>query len=155
MCIRDSAYPADEAQQSLAEKEMQRISTFLKSSVKDRHKQLVNSGLPFTHTITRFSHDKVRWLLAHPHCKTTLEDFVDPSHSLNDVLTLTLPTLERSETTAGRDNLDLMDSLKIPATQRLQFLVNELARLDHLPYIKAVSYTHLDVYKRQASYCRR
>ncbi len=138
------AYPADEAQQSLAEKEMQRISTFLKSSVKDRHKQLVNSGLPFTHTITRFSHDKVRWLLAHPHCKTTLEDFVDPSHSLNDVLTLTLPTLERSETTAGRDNLDLMDSLKIPATQRLQFLVNELARLDHLPYIKDHLYERLE-----------
>ena len=41
------AYPADEAQQSLAEKEMQRISSFLKSSVKGRHKQLVNSGLPF------------------------------------------------------------------------------------------------------------
>lgn len=94
--------------------------------------------------MTRFSHDKVRWLLAHPHCKTTLEDFVDPSHSLNDVLKLTLPTLERSETTAGHENLDLMDTLKIPATQRLQFLVNELARLDHLPYIKDHLYERLE-----------
>lgn len=40
------AYPANEAQQSLAEKEMQRISSFLKSNLKDRHQILVNSGLP-------------------------------------------------------------------------------------------------------------
>lgn len=137
------AYPSDEAQRSLAEREMKRISSFLKSTVKVRHQTLVNSGLPFTQTITRFSHDKVRWLLTHPHCKTTLHDFVDPSHSLNDVLILTLPTIERSETTAGRENLDLMDTLKISASQRLQFLVNELARLDELPYIKDHLYDRL------------
>lgn len=130
------AYPADEAQRSLAEKEMQRISTFLKSKVKAQHTSLVNSGLPFTPTITRFSHDKVRWLLAHPHCRITLNDFVNPSHTLNDVLKLTLPSIEHSETTAGLENIDLMDSLLIPPGKRLQFLINELARFDDMPYVK-------------------
>ncbi len=130
------AYPADEAQRSLAEKEMQRISSFLKSSVKDRNQRLVNSGLPFTQMITRFSHDMVRWLLVHPHCKIILDDFVNPSHTLNDVLRLTLPSIEQAETTAGLENIELMDALQITPAKRLQFLINELARFDELPYVK-------------------
>jgi hypothetical protein len=130
------AYPADEAQQSLAEREMLRIASFLKSNIKERHRLLVNSGLPFTNTITRFSHDKVRWLLAHPHGKTTLDDFVNPSHTLNDILRLTLPSIEQPETTAGLDNLELMDALHIKPGKRLQFIINELSRYDESPYVK-------------------
>lgn len=130
------AYPADEAQRTLAEKEMLRISTFLKSKVKESHPILVNSGLPFTPTKTRFSHDMVRWLLVHPHGTTTLHDFVDPSHSLNDVLRITLPSIEQPETTAGLDNLELMDALKVPPSKRLPFIINELSRVDELPYVK-------------------
>jgi hypothetical protein len=92
--------------------------------------------MPYTPVITRFTHDKVRWLMTHPHCTVSLDAFIDPSHTLNDVLKLTLPTIERAETTAGLENLDLMDALKIPAKKRLWFIVNELARLDDLPYIK-------------------
>ncbi len=130
------AYPADEAQRTLAEREMQRISSFLKSSVKDQHPALISSGLPFTQTKTRFSHDMVRWLLVHPHCKTTLDDFVNPSHTLNDVLRLTLPSIELPETTAGLENTELMDALHIRPSNRLQFIINELARFDELPYVK-------------------
>jgi len=130
------AYPANSVQRSLAEKEMLRLTRFLQKAGKEINKLPRNTGIPFTPTITRFTHDKVRWLMTHPHCTVSLDAFVDPSHTLNDVLKLTLPTIERAETTAGLENLDLMDSLKIPATKRLWFLVNELARLDDLPYIK-------------------
>lgn len=138
------AYPGDGAQLTLAEKELLRISRFLQRAETKSPALLNNTGLPYTKTVTRFSHDKVRWLLHHPQCKTTLEDFVDPAHTLNDVLTLTLPTIERAETTAGLENLDLMDALKVPSTKRLWFIINELSRLDDQPYIKDHLYERLE-----------
>lgn len=139
-----TAYPGNAAQLLLVEKELLRISRFLQHAEIKRPELLNNTGLPYTKTITRFSHDKVRWLLHHPQCNTTLEDFVDPAHTLNDVLTLTLPTIERAETTAGLENLDLMDALKVPSTKRLWFIINELSRLDDQPYIKDHLYERLE-----------
>ena len=139
-----TAYPGDPAQLNITEKELSRISAFLHRARKEMPKQLVNTGMPHTKTITRFSHDKVRWLLHHPECNTTLEDFVDPTHTLNDVLMLTLPTIERAETTAGLENMDLMDALKVPSSKRLWFIINELSRLDDQPYIKDHLYERLE-----------
>lgn len=131
-----AAYPTDSTRLKRAENELARISRFLNSKT-IRHPALhVNSGMPFTPMVTRFTHDQVRWLMAHPHCRITLEKFEEEALELNDVLRLTLPSLERAETTAGLNNTDLMDVLKVPVKGRLEFLVRELSRLDQLPYIK-------------------
>jgi len=142
------AYPSDVRQLFLAEKELLRITRFLKASRNRQNRLLDNSGMPFTHTVTRFSHDGVRWLLTNRHCTTTLNSFEDPSLQLNDVLRLTLTSLEKSETTAGLSNMDLMDILKVPKSQRLQFLVNVLARLDHHPYLKDHLFDRLELFVR-------
>lgn len=131
-----AAYPTDETQQSKAEKELTRISRFLNSKAIKHPAVHVNSGMPFAPMVTRYTHDQVRWLMAHPHCRITLEKFEDETLELNDVLRLTLPSLERAETTAGLNNTDLMDVLKVSVKGRLDFLVRELSRLDPLPYIK-------------------
>jgi len=142
------AYPADEKQLALAEKELLRITVFLKKYRNKVSKLPDHSGMPFTKTTTRFSHDGVRWLLSHPHCTTELHSFEYPLLSLNEVLGLTLPSLERSVTTMGLNNLELLDALKVSKTRRLSFLVNELARLDHLPLIKDLLFDRLEVFVR-------
>lgn len=143
-----SAYPSDPQQALLAEKGLQRIALHLKSFGSVQPVSRTNTGMPFTPTVTRFTHDQVRWLMAHPHCQTTLDRFEDADLDLNDVLKLTLPSLERSETTAGLNNTDLLDVLRVPERQRLSFLLDELSRLDELPYIKDHLFDRLGVYVR-------
>ncbi len=137
------AYPDHPASYALAEKEIRRVSRFLQMTDLKKHPYLVNSGMPFTKTKTRFTHDAIRWLMTHPDCRVTLDSFKDASLLLNDVLKITLPTLERSETTAGSSNTELMDSLRVPQASRLRFLVDEFARLDHQPYTKDLLFERL------------
>ncbi len=142
------AYPADASQLFLAEKELLRITMFLKINRKNQNKLFDNSGMPFTPIITRFSHDGVRWLLAHPYCNVTFNSFESPTLQLNEVLRLTLTSLEKSETTAGLSTMDLMDTLLVPEKDRLRFIINELARLDHLPFIKDHFFDRLELFVR-------
>ena len=143
-----SAYPSDTIQLSLAQKELRRISAFLKRSGRQVPKQFFNTGMPFTPMISRYSHDGVRWLLYHPDVKVTLDAFADPSLQLNDVLKHTLPSLEKSETSAGMSNTELMAALLIPPSDQLRFIISELARLDSIPYIKDQLYDSLDIQVR-------
>lgn len=143
-----SAYPCDSLQLSLAQKELKRISVFLKQNKNTIPKGFQNSGLPFTPTITRFSHEGVQWLLSNPACLTSLEGFMEPILQLNDVLKHTLPSLEKSETSAGLGNFELLDSLRVSKQDRLHFIINELSRLDDRPYIKDQLFDSLDLYVR-------
>lgn len=142
------AYPADSKQLFLAEKELMRISRYLKTNRKSQSKLFENSGMPFTSTVTRFSHDGVRWLLAHPHCNTDLNSFETPILQLNEVLRLTLTSVEKSETTAGLGNIALMNTLLVAEKNRLRFIIDELSRLDHLPYVKDHFYDRLELFVR-------
>ena len=142
------AYPSDPGQVVLAEREVGRITRLLKIKRNTQGTWLENTGMPFTDTITRFSHDDVKWLLAHPHCSTTFHSFVDPSLTLNEVLRLALPSLERSITTVGWNNIELLDALKVPAANRLPFLINTLSAFDHIPEIKDHLFDRLEVFVR-------
>ncbi len=141
-------YPADSDQWEKVDKELNRITWHLKRSVTGTGKALENSGLPFTPIVTRFSHDGVRWLLSYPHCTISLEAIEAPAQQVNDILRLTLTSLEKSETTAGLDHQDLLKVLQVPQSQCLPFLVHELSRLDLTPYIKDYLFDRLDVYVR-------
>lgn len=70
-----------------------------------RKAALLNSGLPNTPYRSRFSHDMVKWLLIHPDCSMRLYQIANDWFDLNEVLKLTLPSLEKSETTAGMENV--------------------------------------------------
>ena len=124
------AHPPDAAVLTLVERELQRLSAFMKAHGRRQAPLLQNEGLPFAATLTRFSHDGLRWLLAHPHCRITPEPSAEPSLDLNAVLRLTLPSLEWNETTASLGNDELLDALQIAKTGRLAFIVNELSRFD-------------------------
>lgn len=145
------AYPSDQKERRNARICLNRLSAFIKRQPKSWREALNNTGLPFTPVYSRFTHDAVRWLLQQNGCKITLDTFANATLDLNDVLKLTLPALERSETTAGLDNISLLETLKVPTSDRLKFIIHELGRLDPEPFIKDHFYDALGVYVKLES----
>jgi hypothetical protein len=147
-----AAHPPDAATHVMVRREFKRIAAFLKAQRGHHPKALSDRGMPWVDTVTRFSHDGVRWLMAHPHCRVSLDHYEDEEAKLdlNAVLKLTLPSLERNETTAGLDNDALLDALKVKPGARLAFIVNELSRFDAQPLVKDQLYDALELYVRVA-----
>ena len=143
------AHPHDRALERRAGAELARLERFLKAcSDKRPVAAWVDQGMAYVDIVTRFSHDATRWLLGHPHATVLLDSFDQPKAQLNDIFKLTLPALERSETTAGYSNDELMDALKVPVSRRLPFLVQELSRHDGAPLLKDHLYDSLDAFLR-------
>jgi hypothetical protein len=142
------AHPSDAALLAAVEAEFLRLTRFLGSRRRAHPQHLQEQGLPHVDMVTRFEHDCVRWLLAHPHCRIALDSYGEFAVGLNDVLRLTLPSVERSETTAGLDNDALLDALRVRKAARLTFLIDELSRLDALPYVKDHLYGSLELFVR-------
>ena len=145
-----AAHPPDAATLAQVEREFRRIARFLKALRGSHPAVLAERGLPWVDTVTRFSHDCVRWLLGLPQVAVSIDSFGEALLDLNAVLKLTLPSIERGETTAGYDNDGLLTSLKVRPSQRLAFLVNELSRLDDRPLVKDQLFEALDLYVRVA-----
>ena len=143
-----AAHPSDADSLKQVEAEFARLAAFLKAKRGKHAAALADRGLPWVDTVTRFTHDCNRWLLGHPHCKVVPERYEEPLLDLNAVLKLTLPSLERNETTASLENDHLLDVLKVKPGQRLAFVVSELSRLDALPYVKDQLFDALDLYVR-------
>ncbi len=129
-----SAYPANQQQKRIAEKELSRITSRLKNAHGKALLSLANTGLPYTRMVSTYSHDCVSWLKTHPHCLIELADQSD--YSLNDILIHTLPTLERSNTTAGFNNQEILEALGIKESQRLNFYLDQLSVLNNQPSVK-------------------
>ena len=80
------AHPSNAALLAQIEGELGRIARFLGQRRRRRSPHLENSGLPFTNTVTRFTHDCVRWLLGHAHCRVAPDSYGEPQLDLNAVL---------------------------------------------------------------------
>jgi hypothetical protein len=143
-----AAHPGDAALSALVEKEFKRIERFLKVFRGNRPSAWEDRGLPWAPIITRFSHDALRWLSTHPHARLELDSLQEGSADLNAIFALTLPTLERSETTADRSTDELLAALRVKPTDALKMVLQELARLDHLPLIKDHLLNQLELFVR-------
>jgi hypothetical protein len=140
------AFPPDKKTLVLAEQELLRISSFLKKAKMGIKKQFANSGLPFTPFVSCFSYDCVQWLIIHADCTVSVNKFENARFDLNEVLQITLPTLERSETTAGLGNAELLEALMVKKEKHLHFFMNELQKLDVHPDIKEHLYSGLGIH---------
>ena len=140
------AYPPDKGVLTLAEKELSRITAYLKKDRKLREKMPVNCGLPFTKFVSSFSHDFLRWLYDDPSMKIEVDRFENTTHTLNEILKLTLSSLEKSETTAGLDNDALLEVLLVKKKNRIRFLLDELGKLNDMPFIKDHLFDSLGMY---------
>ena len=128
------AYPYNEESKNIAEKELVRITKKLKITPLSRKKEFINSGLPFTHFVSSHTHDCLVWLNHHPHCLLEFSDQSD--YSLNELLDHTLPSLERSNTSAGYDNEELLDALGVQKHQILNFYLSQFDSLNDQPFLK-------------------
>lgn len=139
------AFPPDKKTSSLAEREVLRIARLLKRQPERIKELFVNSGIPFSKCRATFSHDFTRWLLSHPHATVSIRKIGNTVFDLNESLKVTLPSLERSETTAGFTNEELLSQLMPKRKLQLPYIINEISRLDGLPYIKDHYYDGLGI----------
>ena len=105
-------------------------------------------GMPWMPIVVRFSHDALRWLAGHRHARLELESLEPGTADLGDILVLTLPALERAETTAGRTPQELLDALHVPRKDTLAMLLRELARFDDQPLLKDHLFGQLELFMR-------
>ncbi len=131
-----AAHPQSLRQSAEIEKELRRISKFLSVNKSKLDESYNDSGLPFTKMNTRFSHDLLKWASAQSFCQISMDRFEEGAQELNALLNLTLPSVERSETTAGLANEELLDVLRVKKNSRLLFLLNEFSNLDDKPLVK-------------------
>jgi hypothetical protein len=139
------SFPPDKKTFVLAEKEVLRLAEILKKQPEKVKDSFVNSGIPFIKYRASFSHDCTRWLLTHPDCKLLIHKIENTSFDLNEALKVTLPIQERSETTAGFTNEELLNELCPDKENQLSYIIDELSRLDQLPYIKDHYYDGLGI----------
>lgn len=139
------AFPPDKKTSDLAESEVMRIAEMLRKQPVQTRELFVNSGIPFSTFRASFSHDCTRWLNSHPDCKVLIHEIENTMFDLNEVLKVTLPSLQRSDTTAGYNNAEILEELMPDENRQLTYIINELSRLDNLPYIKDHYYEGLGI----------
>jgi hypothetical protein len=143
-----AAHPGDVDLERRVEREFVRIERAMK-----RHRSRVpaacmDRGMPWVAIVVRFSHDALRWLARHPHARLELESLEPGTADLGQLFALTLPALERAETTAGRTAHELLDALRVPRRDALAMILREFARFDDQPLLKDHLFGQLELFVR-------
>lgn len=139
-----AAHPADASTLSLTFQLMQQLSEKLKEA--SGRSEFDNSGLPFSKTISTFSHDLLHWLKCDKNIKLRFDSFYNATATLNDVLQFTLPSIEKENTTLELNNTRLLKELKVDKKNRLNFLLSEFDKLNAQPFIKDHLFNSLGMY---------
>ncbi len=139
------AHPVNIKTVFLVERELKRISTLLAHSIK-LQEQYINTGLPYVKTITGYSHDLLRWLIEQKYCTIKIDHYKNSILTVREAIRFTLPSLEREETSANYTNEEMFDALKVKERERLNFLLWEFSKLDHVPLIKDQLFDGMGIY---------
>jgi hypothetical protein len=140
------AYTSHHGFSQLITRELNRIANFIKQLPKHQQEFLFDSGLPYTKMITRFSCDILPEMIHKYDCKIEIDSFEEDGTALNTLLQLTLPNILKQETTAGLDNLALLDTLGVKPKHRLSFLLDEFNKLEKIPLIKDHLWESMKIY---------
>lgn len=150
--------PPDEKVLKAARSEMDRMAKALAASGRRLDRALINSGLPHTAYESKFSHDLTTWLLAERSCRIEIDRFEDGTLNLNQVLAATLPAMERSATTIGHSNEELLQELGMRKGDEIPFLLDQLKKLNDRPRVKDLLYDglgmHLKIVPKDKSFSR-
>lgn len=143
-----AAHPGDADLERRVAREFARIERTMK-----RHRSSVpaaceDRGMPWAAIVVRFSHDAIRWLASHPQVRLELESLEAGTADLGQLFALTLPALERAETTAGRTTDELLEALCVPRRDALSMILREFARFDDQPLLKDHLFGQLELFVR-------
>ncbi len=142
------AHPASAKELRQSERELARVVRFFRDEGSAYGERFDISGLPYNASTVRYSHDCVRWLLTHAQCHVAFDSFAEDGLPLNAAFKLTLPSIDRSETTAGLDNEELLRALAVRDDARLSFLVEQFAQFDSQPLVKDHLFDAIGLYVR-------
>ncbi len=140
-----SAHPSDLETVQLVDKLKEKCTDIFKSKPY-KFSELENSGLPFTKTVSTFSHDMIKWLLGDKKVEVKFDSFYNASLLLKDALLFTLPAMEKEVTTFDFNNEKLLKELKVENKNKLPFLISEFDKLNDVPFIKDYFFNALGVY---------
>ncbi|MDP2387336.1 MAG: hypothetical protein Q8M29_13250 [Bacteroidota bacterium] len=142
-----SAHPNSKEFLDLVNKEKERLAKHIKKqSPAKLKKELENSGLPYTPTLSCYSHDLLEWLQQNDSVQMTYDYSTEEEIELNHVLQFTLPELEKGLTAAGNLQEDLLSELQVKPPQFLSFLIDQFSNLNKEPFIKDYFWNKLSVY---------
>ena len=138
-----ASHPGNKKIYEWAIHELKRIAKISRSLDRRSRQRYLNSGLPYSEFLSNFSHDFLRWLQKHAHCQIALHG--DVTADLNQLLALSLPSLEKYITTAGYSNEELWEQLGISEKHRLDFLLKEVSSLEAPSDVKDYLFEMLDL----------
>lgn len=144
LCI--SAHADSPETFTLAQVALLQLAKQLKRLPQRTKKQLENSGLPYSITLSTFSHDLLREMMHDTQYDVYFDAFSNSQLTLSETLAFTLPGIEKEITATGYANRQLLSALHLSRPQYLPFLISEFARLDHAPFIKDELFHKLGLY---------
>ena len=142
------AHPSNELILNKAEKELTRLSNVIKKANKTTLDKLKNTGLPYTQTLSTFTHDLLKWYSTDANITLKIDSLYKSSICLSDALQFTLPILEKEITSIGYKNKALFETLKIKKENQFQFLLSEFDKLEEQPFIKDYLFNGLHLYMK-------
>jgi hypothetical protein len=140
------AHPSNQSILSLAEEELNRLSIQMKRMGKKDIVKLDNTGLPFTKSISTFTHDLLKWYQHDHSISMKIDSFYNGTITLSDALMFTVPSLEKEVVSIGYKNNKLLEELKIDKSQQLSFLLSEFDKLEEQPNVKDYFFNGLHLY---------
>jgi hypothetical protein len=140
------AHPSNQLLLEAAEEELTRLSLNLKRMSKTDLLKLDNTGLPYTKSLSTFTHDLLNWYKADEDVLLKIDSFYNATVSLNDALALTVPSLEKEVISIGYKNNKLMEVLKVDKQHQLTFLLSEFDKLAEQPLVKDYFFNGLHLY---------
>lgn len=121
---------------ALVDQSFLRIANYVKALPPKPLQVLQDTALPYTPMITRFSHDFLCWMFEQKEFNIQLDSFVEEGEDLNNLLALTLTSIEKDQTTSGLSNDDLFELLEVKEKEQFRFLINQFKQLDGQPFVK-------------------
>lgn len=140
------AHPSTQLLLEAAEEELTRLSLHLKRMSKTDLLKFDNTGLPYTKSLSTFTHDLLNWYKTDETVSLKIDSFYNGTVSLNDALALTVPSLEKEVISIGYKNNKLLDVLKIDKQHQLTFMLSEFDKLEEQPLVKDYFFNGLHLY---------
>lgn len=141
-----AAHAHDAAFLKAIDGEMERVSNFMKKLKPALRDKLSNTGLPHTTTLSSYSHDLLRWMNSNFLFELQWDSSSEDEIEMGQLLQFTLPDIEKDWTSAGYNHQELLETLQVKEKDQLGFYLSEMARLDHVPFIKDFLQTKLQLY---------
>jgi hypothetical protein len=140
------AHPGNAETLILAESELTRMSLALKKASRREKTQFENSGLPFTPSLSTYTHELLQWMIIYPKINIGIDSFYKSEVDLSTALSLTLPSLEKEYTGMSYNNKGLLQILQVPKESQLSFILSEFSKLNDQPFVKDYFFNALQLY---------